>query len=235
LSNNLARRHLPASQRAAFVIKIIGAGEVWASAGRPKKGAEAPFLKDAAKAAGISRETMKRAKKVFREAPDKFEQIAEGKKTAKQAVREINEEKGSQDPILDALGYPIPELALPYWGRADEVKAILKDISKLKSLANELYQRKDPMYSEVNLGYIHVELGNIYQTFKEAVPYAVCTECDGQQPDNCDLCRGRGVISEFRWSHALPPETREMRQQAIEKLRGASLAGAMDQTNEPSA
>lgn len=129
----------------------------------------------------------------------------------------------SHDTFTDCLGFPVPELALPYWNRADEVKAVLRQLSKLKGWAAELHERKDPLYVEVNLSFIRVELGNIYQNLKGALPFAVCTDCQGQQPENCELCRGRGVISQFRWEHALPPEDRDTRQGQIKKLQQATL------------
>jgi ParB-like nuclease family protein len=224
-SNNIPRRHLTPSQRAACAVRLIAAADDWAPAGRPKIGAQAPILDQIANTAGTSKDTVKRAKKVMDEAPEKFEQVQKGEKTVKQAVREIQEEKAADEVMVDALGYPVPKPALPYWNRAQEVKEKLKDIQKLKLWAEELHVRQDPMYSEVSSQWIGIELSNIHTNLKCALPYVVCTDCQGKSPEGCDLCRGRGVISEFRWSHALPPETREMRQQAIEKLRGASHCG----------
>jgi hypothetical protein len=233
LSTNIARRPLTASQRAACVVKIVAAAEIWASRGRPKNGSREPFIGRVATAAGTGRETVKRAKKVMQESPEKFAEVQKGEKTVYEAVREIDHEKKSKETVLDALGYPVPELALPYWNRTNEVKEILKQISKLKILAEELHERKDPMFSEVNLNYVHVELGNIYQAFKGAVPHVVCTSCQGQLPETCRLCGGRGVISEYRWKNALPEEARKMRQAQIEKLQNVGLERGIDQNNDP--
>ena len=197
LSNNLARRHLPAGKRAEYAVKIMAVGEVWASKGRQKINASnEAFIKekDVARVTGVSRSTIQRAKK-------------------KLAHKQGSDKNASNEQVFDSLGYPIPELALPYWYRIDEVKSILREIAKLRSIVDQLYQQKDPLYSEVDLGYVHVELGNIATTFKGAIPYAVCTLCQGEKDvEDCQLCRGRGLISQFRWEHALPPADRDKRQ-----------------------
>lgn len=209
LSHNINRRHIPPGKRATYALRIFAAGEVWASAGRPKKDSKTATVDAVAAAAGVSKATVKRVKR------------AQKKDAAPQQEPKI---KGSNDPFFDALGFPIPELALPYWNRANEVKEVLKEISKLKSWADHLHSRKDPMYCEVNLGFIRAELGNIHQNIKGALPYVVCTLCDGLNPDDCVLCHGRGVISEFRWEHALPNEDREKRQRQIEQLSQSNTA-----------
>lgn len=196
MSNNLARRHLPAGKRAEYATKIVAVGEVWASGGRPKKEAKKPTLNEVAKAAGVSKSTVQRAKR-------------------KQQSAEKPEKTWSLDHVLDSLGYPIPPLALPYWRREGEVKSLLREVAKLRTVISELHEMKDPMYSEVNLSYIHVELGNIHSQLKTALPFTVCTVCEGQKPDTCDLCHGRGLISEYRWDHALPIEDREKRKAKI--------------------
>ena len=166
------------------------------------------------------------------QAPEKFEQVQKGEKTVKEAVREIEEEKKVRSAVVDALGFPVPDPALPYWNRADEVKDALKQFSKLKLWADDLHKRKDPLYCEVNLSFIRAELDNMYKNLKGALPYVVCTLCQGLKPDGCVLCHGRGVISQFRWEHALPKEDREMRQQAIEKLWDTGLVHGTEQNNE---
>jgi hypothetical protein len=224
MSHNFARRHLTPSQRAAYAVKIIAVGEIWASGGRPKKASRDAVIEDVAKSTGTSPSTVERAKRVLQQAPEKFEQIQKGDKTVGEAVREIKKEKASQDPFIDALGFPIPEPARPYWNRADEVKAILNQLSRLKTWAEEMNDRKDPLYVEVNLNFIRVELSNIRQNLKGALPYVVCTLCQGEQPETCVLCRGRGVISKFRYEHALPQEDRDKRQAQIEKLLNVGLS-----------
>jgi hypothetical protein len=217
MSNNLSRRHLPAGKRAEYAIKIVAAGEVWASSGRPKKDTKQATLDEVAQVAGVSKSTVQRIKR------------ASKKKAAPQAEPPKTR---SNDHVFDALGFPIPALALPYWYRIDEVKSILREIAKLRSIVDQLYQQKDPMYSEVNLGYVHVELGNIATTFKGAIPYVVCTLCQGEKDvEDCQLCRGRGLISQFRYENALPVEDREKRTQQIEQLQQATLERRTD--NEP--
>jgi len=216
VSMNVSRRHLTQSQRAMVVAKLTSDIMGWKPPGRPSGGNNSVSVSEVAKAAGVSKSTAKNAKRLLARSVKKAREVEEGKKTISQAEKEIAREK--PNGFRDALGYPIPEPALPYWNRADEVKDILKQISKLKTLAEELQTRKDPMYCEVNLNWARVELGNLYQAFKCAIPYVVCTTCQGRIPESCTLCKGRGVISEFRWEHALPEEARMMRSMAVKKL-----------------
>lgn len=209
VSNNIARRHLPANKRAEYAITIFAAGEAWANVGRPKADAETPTEGDIAIAAGVSRSTVQRAKN---KAKRKAAPQAKGQKIA------------SFEAIFDTLGYPIPEPALPYWNRAGEVKEALKAFQKLKLWADDLHRRRDPLYCEVNLSFIRAELNNMHQNLEGALPYVVCTLCDGLKPDDCVLCHGRGVISEFRWKHALPKEDREKREQQIAQLSQPNAA-----------
>lgn len=203
LSHNINRRHLPAGKRADYALRIFAAGEIWASGGRPKKDSRAPTLDEVAKLSNVSKKTVQRAKK----------------KAEKEDLSQHGAEKTwTNVHVFDSLGYPVPAPALLYWNRRDEVKEILRQFTKMRSWAEEMNQRQDPLYCEVNLNSVRVELNNLYQSIKGALPYVVCTLCDGMKPETCDLCKGRGVISEFRWKHALPEEDRVNRQKQIETI-----------------
>jgi hypothetical protein len=52
---------------------------------------------------------------------------------------------------------------------------------------------------------------------KTAKPFAVCPTCQGQIPDKCTLCCGRGLISEHRWNTCVTREDKEFRFRAKQK------------------
>lgn len=101
--------------------------------------------------------------------------------------------------VKDTTGYPIPKDLHHFWQRIPEVKNL---ISQVRSIRDELVTRqtnKDMMYVEVNIDSVVAELNNAIAQLKTAVPYAVCTNCQGKLRDKCSLCRGRGLISKYRW------------------------------------
>ena len=169
--------------------------------------------------ARISTRTVQLSKEVVTKAPDLADRVEAGSLSLKKAVDQIHKKEKAKKLVLDKMGYPVREPALPYWNRAPEVKQILNEIKELRHTAEELMHRHDPLYSEVRMQSVHIELGNIYTTMKLALPYAVCTVCQGQFPEPCTFCKGRGVISEFRYEHANPIESEQMREKQIEEFQ----------------
>lgn len=121
--------------------------------------------------------------------------------------RQLTNEKNEVDllankatrELKDTTGYLIPKGLHDYWDRIPEVKNL---ISNLRTIRDEIVSRqadKDLMYSEVNIDSVVAELNNAISQLKTAVPYAVCTNCQGKLADKCSLCKGRGLISKFRW------------------------------------
>jgi predicted regulator of amino acid metabolism with ACT domain len=217
ISTNLRRRNLSQDQKAMALTKIVGFSSGWQPEGRPKKLGPGGTVsaEQAAKTAGVGTRTIKRAKAVSRKSVKKAAEVMAGEKTLKQALQEIKEEQEAKSIVVDEMGYPVPKPALEYWNRANEPKELLKQISKLKTAIEEIQARKDLLYAELSLGSFLIELSNLYHSLKQAVPYVVCTACQGQLPDTCTLCKGRGVISEFLWKHAIPIEIRKMREDEI--------------------
>jgi len=117
---------------------------------------------------------------------------------------------------VDETGYPIPEKAMPYWARADEMRAVLKLISAARSAVRNLDQG-NRIFAEVRLESVAATLNDAYRQFAQAVPYAVCPSCQGQTADTCLLCKGRRVISKFRYDSCVPSELKAIRRHATKK------------------
>ncbi len=72
------------------------------------------------------------------------------------------------------------------------------------------------LFAEVDFSSVLSQLDQAWTDVKTAKPFAVCPICQGQVPDKCTLCRGRGVISEQGWNTCVAREDKEFRVKAKE-------------------
>lgn len=113
--------------------------------------------------------------------------------------------------VLDATGWPIPTQLIPLWQRVGEVQEILTRLSRVKGTLRTAQDSKDVLYSGISFGAIQAHLDQAWEAIKDAKPFCVCPTCQGQIPDKCTLCRGRGLLSEFRWNTCVTREDKEFR------------------------
>jgi hypothetical protein len=113
--------------------------------------------------------------------------------------------------VLDATGWPIPTQLIPLWQRAGEVQEMLTGLSRYKGALRAAQDKRDPLYGEVNYSSALSHLDQARADVKTAKPFAVCPTCQGQIPDKCTLCCGRGLISEHRWNTCVTREDKEFR------------------------
>lgn len=116
--------------------------------------------------------------------------------------------------VLDATGWPIPTQLIPLWQRADEVQEMLTTLSRVKGALRTAQENKDKLFAEVNFSSALSQLDQAWTDIKTAKPFAVCPSCQGQLPDKCTLCKGRGLISEHRWNTCVTREDKEFRAKA---------------------
>jgi hypothetical protein len=132
-------------------------------------------------------------------------------KTITEAARQLKA-KATEKPAeqLDKTGYPIPESILPEWLRATDVaQGMLTRISQLRTeLKSGL--KSDPIFAEVTNTTV-ADFDNAYTSIKCVRPYAVCSSCAGHNRKRCNLCKGRGFLSEFAWESYVPAEIKKMR------------------------
>jgi hypothetical protein len=186
-----SRQQLEKANLSEISDKTANDSVVLALADVPKK-AQAKVAKEAAKSGAITAKSLGEAKAKV---------LATAKKEEKEVVRDVD-------------GCPIPGPALPSWNRRDEMKDLAQLISTARVALRKLDQ-EDPMLVEVNLQSVICDLDNAYRDFKQAIPTRVCGICQGQTPKTCALCKGRGVISDFRWI-AVPEEVKQMRAKRCE-------------------
>ena len=115
---------------------------------------------------------------------------------------------------IDTFGKPIPKSVIKYWDRSEEPKEMIRQVSNIVKFFKGVEQEKDPMYGELNFTGIMADLGRVVESLKTAIPYCVCTQCQGhpetQPKSECRLCLGRGLISKFRFDTAVPQEIKDI-------------------------
>lgn len=97
---------------------------------------------------------------------------------------------------LDEIGRKVPDKAMPWWNRRDEVQELMSTISKVKSSLKRAQDGKDLLFHEVNFSATYAALETAYVNIKRGKAFAVCLSCQGKLTDTCTVCGGRGVVSE---------------------------------------
>lgn len=135
-------------------------------------------------------------------------------KAIEQAAKFIPE----PDEYVDAMGYPIPDAVTKFWDMADEIKSLRNELRRIKALIVAAAEANPKMFVESNVQAITIHLQNAFSDLGNSIPYAVCPSCQAQNAGKCQLCRGRGLISKFRWNVTVPEELKTLRQKQIQKL-----------------
>lgn len=126
--------------------------------------------------------------------------------------------------VVDATGWPIPTQLIPLWQRSGEVQELLTILSRVRGALRAAQDKRDILFAEVSFSSALSQLDQAWTDVKTAKPFAVCTACQGQVPEQCTLCHGRGIISEFRWKMCVPREDKAFRERARERARTESPA-----------
>jgi len=170
---------------------------------------------------GDSIQNMEQAKAILKVPEEKRAEVMEkaakaGPVTGKSIAQAAEPELEDEEPVieLDKTGWPIPDKALPLFKRSGEVQEILSALSKIKGAIKKAQDEKDPLYAELTFSTVITHLENSYRTIKCALPYAVCTSCQGHQASKCTLCKGKGSISQFAWETFVPKDIKAIREKA---------------------
>jgi hypothetical protein len=121
--------------------------------------------------------------------------------------------------ILDDTGNgtAITPEALPFWNRKAEIQALLTQVSEIKCLLEKKREEEDPMYAPVSQSAVP-DAKQLYFGISQALPYAVCTVCQGTpsfQKDRdgkggCSRCKNTGLISKDSYNNHTPQETKNI-------------------------
>lgn len=204
ISANLNRRHLTESQRAAVAAKMADM-KVGNPALIPPIGGIGITSENAAKIMSVGMRSVERAKKVKKEDPRKFKEVIDGKKSINKALEEIRRKEEKSEDHFDKTGFPIPDGLLEDWMRAETIsKSVLDKISDVKCIVENGINEGDLIFTELHNPDI-AQIKSVFTTLKQLRPFAVCPKCNGIRA-NCDLCKQKGFLSEFRWEQCVPSE-----------------------------
>jgi len=131
-------------------------------------------------------------------------------------IPHLTPQKSKKKEIKDQTGYPIPSECLLVWNRSHEVGHILTALGNIKSVLVAARDDDDILYREVNFSTAISDLDKAWHAIQCALPYAVCTVCQGrpdmQPKGQCRMCKGRGMISKFRYDRTVPEEIKKVRE-----------------------
>lgn len=142
----------------------------------------------------------------------------------KAAAEKVNTDLTSQnseksEETLDKTRFPVPENLSTLFSRGQEVTQLLTQIATVRGALRRLQDQKDDLWKPVNFSAALIDLTHVYDEVKLAVPYAVCPYCQGRDEtrSHCTACKGRGVMSEFTWSTAVPSDIKAVREKSCKK------------------
>jgi hypothetical protein len=145
---------------------------------------------------------------------------AEGKVTSgsiARAAKKVVADPAEPTPAieLDCEGYPLPEDTLERWGKRNQIKELMQQVSNIKSAVKAAFEAKEWIGNNINLQSLSADLSQAYSTLKHCMPYAVCTSCSGIRSNKCTFCKGTGLLSEFSWNNIAPKEIKELRKKGM--------------------
>lgn len=119
----------------------------------------------------------------------------------------------------DREGHVVPTPAMATWARRHEVDDYMRQLSKIKSWAEKLQKTTDTFYKvkEFSAQEVFTDCGNLYRMIKNLIPYSICSVCQGQAPDTCALCHGRGMIGQHTWERGVDSQTKAMMKKKAEE------------------
>lgn len=209
-AKNAKRRHLTSAQKA-----VIAAKEAeWRTAHAKKTGnGDSRIQTNQAHSAerhNVSVDSVQVAAKVLKTAePEVSEKVSKGEMSLRAAEKAM---KGkAKEYIYDETGFDLPENMLPLWERRGEVMSMLREIAEIRNKLFAFQKEKDILYATLNFSDALMALDRAHQEIKLAQLWALCTSCQGHQPQRCSLCKGRGILSKFAWDTFVPEEIKRMR------------------------
>ena len=112
---------------------------------------------------------------------------------------------------VDATGIEVPVESRSLWNRKNDAQTLLNSVSEMRSFLKRCQESGDVLFIELDYTDNLAKLNQIYEDLKRAIPHAVCHSCQGKQPKDCPICKGRGFVSKFYWDNCVPEEIKELR------------------------
>jgi len=224
VSANVFRRHLTSSQRAIVAAKLANLSNGQHKTSSAILPSSKPITQiEAAKELKVSERSVRTAREVLRDAPTKeVEAIERGEKTIATVARETKAKttkprvEVEQEKHLDKTGYVIPDSILEDWQTAESFRSTLSELQRIKLLVEKAIDNRELIYREVGQDTV-ADLKNAWTALKQVLPYAVCPTCQGRTRSKCSVCKQRGFVSEFGYTHWFAKEVIELREKAIKR------------------
>ena len=136
----------------------------------------------------------------------------EAKQIANSEVSKSPEKPKEKEIVRDKTGCPIPPRPLEYWNRRQEVQDFLTAITRLKSQIEKASENGDLLWAGVK-SHLISNLEAAYGYAKDAMPYSVCTVCQGYpEVTKCGFCGTLGILPKWRYESQGDDRIRSMRE-----------------------
>jgi len=108
--------------------------------------------------------------------------------------------------VLDATGKQVPKHLIKYFERANEYRAMIKQLNDQLRTVREGKEKGDLFYRYIKIENLTAQIGNVKRIFKFAMPFAVCGYCQADENNaECRACDGCGWVNEITFK-ATPKE-----------------------------
>ena len=151
---------------------------------------------------GVSRSHVSRCRRDYEKTQQKAREPKKESEPKGEATTEPETEAPPppEKPVLDSVGHEVPEHLIEVFSRVPEVKEHIKLINRLFRVIKKAVEDNDPLYANCKLQRLKADIGNLRQTLRFTLPFAVCRFCGGDvNNEYCRACGGRGFVNELTY------------------------------------
>ena len=114
------------------------------------------------------------------------------------------EMKTAEKKTLDSTGKKVPEHLIKYFSRANEYRAMIKQLNDMLKTVRDGKNASDLFYKFIKIENLTAEIGNVKRIFRFAMPYAICRYCMADfNNKECRACDGAGFVNEMTFRSTL--------------------------------
>ena len=111
------------------------------------------------------------------------------------SVTEVD--KDTNSTVLDSKGKPVPEHLQEAFQRTEEIREYIRIVNDMYRTIEAAQKGGDLLWSNCNLGHLKEAVGNVRNSLRFAMPYAVCPYCGGDvNNQECRACNSKGFVNE---------------------------------------
>lgn len=126
-------------------------------------------------------------------------EVERGGSKYKQKSQEKQQE--SKEGPKDNVGRVIPEHLRRTWRNRCHIQYNLRALAKFYNEVTRCSDRREPVYSLLNITAFQAEYQALRRRLKSCIPYAVCVYCGGDAED-CEACQGFGFMNKDSYTAA---------------------------------